>query len=166
MRQYFMELSKYGIMLCMVLYTITSTVSLFLRSKGKVAAYIVQCVFLFLTQLICFLSLALAGKDDKYFLLYAYRLSSATTETAAARASPAKSWSAERLRLKRMQYSCRQLWSCSHLPWKVPARRWLSALRSHFKSPLALCIHDNISRPGQAWKPSHSTVGPVRHGRQ
>ena len=72
MRQYFMELSKYGIMLCMVLYTITSTVSLFLRSKGKVAAYIVQCVFLFLTQLICFLSLALAGKDDKYFLLYAF----------------------------------------------------------------------------------------------
>ena len=50
--------------------------------------------------------------------------------------------------MKRMQYSCRQLWSCSHLPWKVPARRWLSALRSHFKSFASTATFSDRNRPG------------------
>ncbi|MGN0402106.1 MAG: FtsW/RodA/SpoVE family cell cycle protein [Acetatifactor sp.] len=72
MRQYFMELSKYGIMICMMLYTLASITTLFIKEKGRIASYIIQSVFLFITQLICFLSLALASGEERYFLLYAF----------------------------------------------------------------------------------------------
>ncbi len=72
MKEYITELSKYGITACMVIYTISSFAFL-LPGKGKrQGIYVFQCVFMFLTQLMCFLNLTMASGDFEYIFLYVF----------------------------------------------------------------------------------------------
>ncbi len=72
MREYFIELSKYGIMICMIIYTISSFVTYFLRKEKTLGFYILQSVFLFLTQAMTFINLMLVSKNQDFLLLYGF----------------------------------------------------------------------------------------------
>ena len=72
MQEYITELSKYGIVICMILYTICCCISLFYQNEKNHALYIVQSVFLFLIQLMFFLNLALTSGDMQYVFFYVF----------------------------------------------------------------------------------------------
>lgn len=72
MQVYFIELSKYGIMVCMLLYTLTSVFTLFIRDEKKLSFYIFQSILLFLNQLMCFLNLTLVSGEKRYLFFYAF----------------------------------------------------------------------------------------------
>lgn len=72
MQEYFIELSKYGIMVCMLLYTLASVLTLFIRDEKKLSVYIFQSILLFLNQLMCFLNLTLVSGEKGYLFLYAF----------------------------------------------------------------------------------------------
>lgn len=72
MQEYFIELSKYGIMVCMLLYTLASILTLFIRDEKKLSVYIFQSILLFLNQLMCFLNLMLVSGEKAYLFLYAF----------------------------------------------------------------------------------------------
>lgn len=72
MQEYITELSKYGIVICMILYTICCFISLFYQNEKNHALYIVQSVFLFLMQLLFFLNLALVSGDMQYVFFYVF----------------------------------------------------------------------------------------------
>lgn len=72
MQEYFIELSKYGIMVCMLLYTLASVLTLFIRDEKKLSVYIFQSVLLFLNQFMCFLNLTLVSGEKGYLFLYAF----------------------------------------------------------------------------------------------
>lgn len=72
MQEYFIELSKYGIMVCMLLYTLASVLALLIRDEKKLSVYIVQSILLFLNQLMCFLNLTLVSGEKEYLFLYAF----------------------------------------------------------------------------------------------
>lgn len=72
MQEYFIELSKYGIMVCMLLYTFASVLTLFIRDEKKLSIYIFQSILLFLNQLMCFLNLTLVSGEKEYLFLYAF----------------------------------------------------------------------------------------------
>lgn len=72
MQLYFMELSKYGIMVCMLLYTLASVLTLFIRDEKKLSVYIFESILLFLNQFMCFLNLTLVSGEKEYLFLYAF----------------------------------------------------------------------------------------------
>lgn len=72
MQEYFIELSKYGIMVCMLLYTLASVLALLIRDEKKLIVYIFQSILLFLNQLMCFLNLTLVSGEKEYLFLYAF----------------------------------------------------------------------------------------------
>ena len=72
MHQYIMELSKYGITGCMVLYTLVSFCGLFVHERIKQGLYIGQCALMFLIQLLCFLDLAVVSGDMQYVFFYVF----------------------------------------------------------------------------------------------
>ena len=69
MQQYIIELSKYGITFSMLLYTVLSMFALLVGFEGKRILYLLQCILLFLNQLICYLNLA-AESEKKEYLFY------------------------------------------------------------------------------------------------
>lgn len=72
MQQYITELSKYGITGCMVFYILLNFLGLFVRKEGQRALYAVQCMFIFLVQLLCYLDLAVVSGDMEYVYFYLF----------------------------------------------------------------------------------------------
>lgn len=75
MKEYITELSKYGITACMLIYTISSYVCFIPvkeKRKENIGLYIFQCVFLFVTQLLCFANLTVASGNYEYIFLYVF----------------------------------------------------------------------------------------------
>lgn len=72
MKEYITELSKYGITACILIYTISSFIFLLPGKEKKKGIYIFQCVFMFLTQLFCFLNLTVVSGDFEYIFLYVF----------------------------------------------------------------------------------------------
>ena len=75
MKEYITELSKYGITACMLIYTISSYVCFIPvkeKRKENIGLYIFQCVFLFMTQLLCFANLTVASGNYEYIFLYVF----------------------------------------------------------------------------------------------
>ena len=72
MQQYIIELSKYGITICMVMYTLLSFLGLFRRDDKMTGFYAAQCVFTFLLQLLCFLHMALVSGNMEYVFFYLF----------------------------------------------------------------------------------------------
>ena len=72
MREYVIELSRYGITLFMALYTLCSFLSLTERlGKGR-AVYTVQNMLMFSVQLLMFADLALVSKEMEYVFFYVF----------------------------------------------------------------------------------------------
>lgn len=72
MKEYISELSKYGITVCMVIYTLSCFVSFFSGRERKQGVYIFQCIFIFLTQLLCFMNLTIVSGDREYVFFYVF----------------------------------------------------------------------------------------------
>ena len=72
MQQYITELSKYGITACMVMYTVLSFLGLFRRDDRSTGLYVLQCMLMFLVQLLCFLDMALVSGEMEYVFFYAF----------------------------------------------------------------------------------------------
>lgn len=72
MQEYFIELSKYGITMCMLLYTLSSLAAFAFGKEASRLVYGIQCGMLFLQQFMCFLNLTLVSKDGEYLLLYVF----------------------------------------------------------------------------------------------
>lgn len=72
MQEYFIELSKYGIMICILLYTLASVLALLIRDEKKLSVYILQSILLFLNQFMCFMNLTLVSGEKEYLFLYAF----------------------------------------------------------------------------------------------
>ena len=73
MEEYIYELSKYVILLCMVLYTYESFAVLRLKDeKSRKGIYTRQNILLFFTQFFCFLPLCLKSGDIEYLFYYAF----------------------------------------------------------------------------------------------
>jgi len=72
MREYFIELSKYGIMICMMAYTFGCFAAFFFGRETRRWVYVIQCVLLFLTQLLIFLNLFLVSENIEYMAFYAF----------------------------------------------------------------------------------------------
>lgn len=72
MQEYITELSKYGITICMMLYTVCCFVSLWRKNEKVHALYVLQSILLFLMQLILFLNLALVSGNMKYVFFYVF----------------------------------------------------------------------------------------------
>lgn len=72
MREYFIELSKYGITACMLIYTIGCFAAFSFGRETKRWVYVIQCVLLFLTQLMIFLNLFLVSGNSEYMVFYAF----------------------------------------------------------------------------------------------
>lgn len=72
MKEYISELSKYGITACMVIYTFICFAAFFSGKERKQGVYIFQCVFIFLTQLMCFVNLTITSGDSEYVFFYVF----------------------------------------------------------------------------------------------
>lgn len=72
MQEYITELSKYGIAICMMLYTICCFVSLCGKNEKVHGLYTVQSILMFLMQLLLFLDLALVSGDMQYVFFYVF----------------------------------------------------------------------------------------------
>ena len=72
MQEYIIELSKYGITVCMLIYTLSSLIAFLLRKETTKPVYLLQCAVLFLTQLLSFVNLTLVSGDKEYLLLYGF----------------------------------------------------------------------------------------------
>lgn len=72
MKEYFIELSKYGIMTGMILYTILSYITLISKKENKTLSYVILSIFLFLTQTMCFTNLMLVSNNQNFLLLYCF----------------------------------------------------------------------------------------------
>lgn len=72
MQQYVIELSKYGITVCMFLFTVGSFVGLWDKFGNRRGFYVWQCCLLFLVQLFCFLDLTLVSGDMEYVFFYVF----------------------------------------------------------------------------------------------
>ena len=72
MHWYVTELSKYGIALCMLLFTVGSFAGLWDKVGKHRGFYVWQCFLLFLVQLLCFLDLTLVSGDMEYVFFYVF----------------------------------------------------------------------------------------------
>lgn len=75
MKEYITEISKYGITACMLIYTISSFIFLIpYKGKGRErqGIFIFQCIFIFLTQFMCFTNLTVVSGDYEYIFLYVF----------------------------------------------------------------------------------------------
>lgn len=72
MKEYISELSKYGITACMVIYAVSCFAAFLSGREKKQWVYLFQCVFLFLTQLLCFGNLTLVSGDMEYVFFYVF----------------------------------------------------------------------------------------------
>lgn len=72
MQRYITELSKYGITLCMLLFTAGSFAGLWDKLGKRRGFYIWQCVLVFLIQLLCFLNLSIVSGDMEYVFFYVF----------------------------------------------------------------------------------------------
>lgn len=72
MQRYVTELSKYGIALCMLLFTVGSFAGLWDKVGKRRGFYAWQCFLLFLVQLMCFLDLTLVSGDREYVFFYVF----------------------------------------------------------------------------------------------
>lgn len=72
MQEYVTELSKYGITICMLVYTVCCFIGLKGKNERHPVLYIVQSIFIFLLQLLLFLTLALVSGDMQYVFFYAF----------------------------------------------------------------------------------------------
>ncbi len=72
MREYLVEISKYGIMTVMLIYTAGSFLFYLPGSEKKRSVYIFQSIFLFLTQLMLFFNLAVVSRDMQYVFFYVF----------------------------------------------------------------------------------------------
>ena len=72
MQYYITELSKYGISGAMVLFTIISILGLFLKENRQKSIYVWQCVLMFLTQILCFLNMAIISGKMEYVFFYVF----------------------------------------------------------------------------------------------
>ena len=73
MSEYVIELSKYFINIMMVVYTLSCLYSFRYAGKsGNRPVYVIQNVFMFLIQTLCFVNLILISEDIKYLFLFAF----------------------------------------------------------------------------------------------
>lgn len=72
MQEYITELSKYGIAIGMILYTVCCYISLFNRNGKSQLLYVGQSILLFVIQLMFFLDLALVSGDMQYVFFYVF----------------------------------------------------------------------------------------------
>lgn len=72
MQEYITELSKYGIAIGMILYTICCFFSLWGKNEKIPGLSVVQNIFMFLLQLMFFLNLALVSGDMQYVFFYVF----------------------------------------------------------------------------------------------
>lgn len=73
MSEYVIELSKYFINIMMVVYTLSCLYSFRYAGKsGNRPVYVIQNVFMFLIQTLCFVNLVLISGDIKYLFLFAF----------------------------------------------------------------------------------------------
>lgn len=72
MQIYITELSKYGIAICMLLFTAGSFAGLWDKLGKRRGFYIWQCVLVFLVQLLCFLDLSIVSGDMEYVFFYVF----------------------------------------------------------------------------------------------
>lgn len=72
MQEYITELSKYGIAIGMILYTICCFFSLWGKNEKIPGLSVVQNIFMFLLQLMFFLDLALVSGDMQYVFFYVF----------------------------------------------------------------------------------------------
>ncbi|MCH5274280.1 MAG: FtsW/RodA/SpoVE family cell cycle protein [Lachnospiraceae bacterium] len=73
MQEYFVELSKYFITLAIAFYALESLLIFRLKQETqRSACYIRQICLLFLSQLLCFLTLYFRSKDREYLLFYMF----------------------------------------------------------------------------------------------
>lgn len=72
MQRYVTELSKYGIALCMLIFTVGSFAGLWDKVGKRRDFYAWQCFLLFLVQILCFLDLTLVSGDMEYVFFYVF----------------------------------------------------------------------------------------------
>lgn len=73
MSEYVIELSKYFINIMMVVYTLSCLYSFrYAGQSGNRPVYVIQNVFMFLIQTLCFVNLVLISEDIKYLFLFAF----------------------------------------------------------------------------------------------
>lgn len=73
MQEYIVELSKYFIVIFMVLYTFSCfCVLCYQEENKKTGIYVFQNVMMFFVQVLCFLDLSLVGGDIQYLFFFAF----------------------------------------------------------------------------------------------
>lgn len=72
MKEYISEVSKYGITACVVIYTVSCFAAFLSGREKKQGVYIFQCIFIFLTQVLCFVNLTLVSGDMEYVFFYVF----------------------------------------------------------------------------------------------
>lgn len=72
MKEYISEVSKYGITACIVIYTVSCFAAFLSGREKKQGVYIFQCIFIFLTQVLCFVNLTLVSGDMEYVFFYVF----------------------------------------------------------------------------------------------
>ena len=72
MQRYITELSKYGITLCMLLFTAGAFAGLWDKLGKRRGFYIWQCFLMFLVQFLCFLDLSVVSGDMEYVFFYVF----------------------------------------------------------------------------------------------
>lgn len=72
MKEYITELSKYGIVIGMFLYTVCCFASLWGKNEKSHALYVVQSIIIFLIQILFFLDLAIISGDMQYVFFYVF----------------------------------------------------------------------------------------------
>lgn len=72
MKEYITELSKYGIVIGMFLYTVCCFAGLWGKNEKSHALYVVQSIIIFLIQILFFLDLAIISGDMQYVFFYVF----------------------------------------------------------------------------------------------